>query len=193
MTRDEFKRQLQELRDKVFLEALAYYVIWQALCPSGEEPTRTMNRYIGFFGPVRRVLWEMMFIQLAKLFDRDPRAINLWRLLGAAKEDVSLVPHAAQGELERVENQLVVHEKTLQALKQLRDQHLAHLDASPARHRSIPKDDFDPLVEGIKWVFLHLAWVHDRWGWDWSSLSDQSMRDVTEVFQVLREKLTAEC
>ena len=186
MTRDEFKRQLQELRDKVFLEALAYYELWQALWPS-TEIVGTLNRYIGFFGPVRRALWEMMFIQLAKLFDRNPKAISLWQLLDVAKEDMSLVPHIAQEELDRMRDQLPAHENTLQALKQLRDQQLAHLDVNPSQYKPIPKGEFDRLIDDMKGLVLQLAWAHDQWGWDWSALPHRSIQDVNDVLQVLHK------
>ena len=67
MARDEFKRQIDELQAGT-VRGLLYYKIWKALTLS-QWTLDTLNRFKGFFVPVRLALHEMLLIQFSKAFE----------------------------------------------------------------------------------------------------------------------------
>jgi len=97
MTYEEFGERLQSLRADLF-SAKMYYSVWIATWPT-EEAVDILNRWRGFFSPVREALFGMSILQAAKLFDRDQRTISFPNLLKAATLEPELVPHALEGEL----------------------------------------------------------------------------------------------
>jgi hypothetical protein len=96
MTRDDFKRQLNQLRG-VIVRGLWNYEIRKALSPPEEVTVETLNRFSRFFVPVRTAVLQIMVIQFAETFDRDRRAISLRRLVKAAQEYQCLIPYASPG------------------------------------------------------------------------------------------------
>jgi len=186
MTRDEFKRQLAQLQEVIF-RGLLYYTVWEALWPSDEAAAKTLNWFKGFFVPVRGALHNMMFIEFAKVFDRDKRAASLPNLLSVARQDRSLAPNATPQDLDAISKKIdVLSAKILKNLKTLRDQRLAHSDTNP-QVLALTKRDFDCLVEDIKSMFNQLSGAHDDSDYHWELQLNDSASDTREILRILGE------
>ena len=103
MDREEFGKQIGELRKNI-AEARGFYTVWLAIWPT-EEAVDTLNRWIGFFGPIIKALNGMTMLQCTKMFDRDRRTVSFPNLLREAKKGPgSLVPHLSENGLDRLED-----------------------------------------------------------------------------------------
>ena len=183
MLREEFARQLKELGETLF-SASVKYAIWLELWPT-EERVGTLNRYGGFFLPVRHALYSTMLMEFAKMFDRDQRTISLTNLLQIGKTDPeNLLPHAAPVELEQMSQRLSQNESVLESLKRKRDQQLAHLDPNPMEAPLI-KGEFDRFVENLQSTFNELFRMHNMSGYGWTYQQELSIRNTTEVLRIL--------
>ncbi len=161
MAPEEFKRQLAELSRVVFA-ASNYFVIWKALWPT-EEAGETINRHAHFFSPVRNALRGMVLIELAKMFDGDANAISLTKLVATARRGGSrLVPNSTNDDMRRLARQLDQYNDLRNRIKQMRDQHLAHLDPSPLVHAPLPLGEIEALIAGVQAMLNDLSRWHDQ-------------------------------
>ena len=109
MTRAEFKRRLDQLR-QVIIDGLVYYAAWKNLLLreegkvswSLEEQNRVLGRFRGFLTPVGHALPNTALMQFAKVFDTHRRAASLLNLLRAAGQDTGLVPGHTSAEVDGV-------------------------------------------------------------------------------------------
>jgi hypothetical protein len=196
MTRAEFRKQLDQLRE-VITRGLSCYAAWTnvllhyegKMSWSLEEHTRVLDRFQGFFVPVGFALRHMALIEFNKVFDADPKAVSLWNLLGAARRDTTLVSGRTSAEVDAVSKQFRQSRKMLTALKRMRDQRLAHVDANPAPVDSILKKDFDYLVESVVSAFNWLSTAHDGRVINWDYSVQKVERHTTDVLATLREEI----
>jgi len=169
----------------VVVDALTNYTVWLGLWPT-EERVDTINRYNSFFLPVRRALFANSLLQCARLFDTDTRTISLTNLLKAAKNDPkSLVPHVEPEQLGRWSEQVADLEGTLEKIKRLRDQKIAHLDASPTGGPAPLMGEMDKFLEAIKDIFNELAVAHNREHYFWGPLQKEVEYHTAEVLRIL--------
>jgi hypothetical protein len=194
MTRDDFKRQLNQLRG-VIVRGLWNYEIRKALSPPEEVTVEILNRFNRFFVPVRTAVLQIMVIQFAEAFDRDRRAISLRRLVKAAQEYQCLIPYASPGQMDAIGQRLsyLENSKVLESIKRLRDQRWAHLDADPLDRMPLPKGEFDRFVEEVIWILDQLSSIHDRSIWNWSHETERCKWDVNEIIRILRENANGYC
>ena len=161
MTREEFNSRRDQLRS-LLLRAKCYYVITLELWPTPER-VDILNRFLGFFGLVRQAVIDAAFLSYAKAYDPDSRTASTTVLLDAAKANPSvLVPNAAEGELDILDALVRANDHTLENLRRLRNQRLAHIDASPRGDMSLEKGKLDQLVEDTERAFNALSRMHDR-------------------------------
>ena len=186
MNRNEFKRQLDELQQQIFRAIVSYQVrlaLWET-----PQVVDILNRYRGFFIPVRDALYETWVMGFAKVFDSDRRTMSLKNLMKMAKEDVvNLVPNMTEKKINELEQRLSQHDATLTAIKRLRDQYFAHLDAKPEPKLPLIKGDVDQLVKTLEDVFNQLSVGYDRSLYSWSYQADWSERETKEILRVLSE------
>lgn len=190
MDRREFARQLNELQREVF-HAIVSYQVRLALRET-PEVVDILNRYRGFFIPVRDALYETMVIGFAKVFDRDSRTMSLKNLMRIAKGNVAqLVPNMTIEKIEELERRLSQHDAVLKAIKKLRDQHFAHLDASPEPELPLIKRDMEQMIETLKDVFNQLSAGHDKSVYSWSYQTNRSGWETSEILRILSEDAKA--
>ena len=186
VNRKEFARQLNELQREIFRAILSYEVrlaSWET-----PEVIDTLNRYRGFFVPVRNALHGTMLMGFAKVFDQDTRTTSLRNLLKVAKEYAGeLVPNMTRDDIEQLEERLSQHDAVLKAIKRLRDQHLAHLDAKPEPSLPLIKRDVDQLIKTLKDVFNELSRGHNKSVYSWSYQAKRSTWDTSEILRILSE------
>jgi len=191
MDRNEFKRQLNEIQREIFRAIVSYELrlsLWET-----PQVVNILNRYRGFFIPVRDALFGTMVMGFAKVFDRDNRTMSLKNLIKVAKMDVvNLVPRMTIEKIEELEQQLSQHNVVLKAIKQMRDQHFAHLDAVPDQKLPLIKRDFDRMVETLKNVFNELSKGHDGSVYNWSYQARQSERETRKILHILNEDAKAQ-
>ncbi len=189
MNRNEFKRQLDELQRQIFHAIISYQVrlaLWET-----PEVIDILNGYRHFFIPVRNALYETMILGFAKIFDRDSRTMSLKNLVKVAKEDTDLVPNITRKKIDVLEQRLSQHDATLKAIKRLRDQHLAHLDAAPEPKLPLIKKDVDQMIKTLENVFNQLSKGHDGSGYSWSYQANLSVRQTSEILRILSKDAQA--
>ena len=191
MNRDEFAEQLKELQRQIFLAIVSYQVrlaLWET-----PEVVNILNRYGGFFSPVRDALWETMVMGFAKVFDHDTRTVSLKNLMKVAKEDsANLVPNMTKEKIEELEQRLSEHHAVLTAIKRLRDQYLAHLDATPEPKLPLIKRDVDQMIETLKDVFNQLSQGRGGSVYSWSYQTNRSAWETSEILRILTEDAHAQ-
>lgn len=188
MQRQEFKRQLEELRT-IITDGLAYFSAWRGLMVDDEVSGQALNRYRGLFLPAQVALQKITLMQLAKVFDKNPKTISLRNLLNAAKKNrENLTPFATEENLRHIEQKIESSEGLLKRLKRFRDQRLAHHDAIVAGDVSLPYGEVRKLVEEIKSMHNSLTSGHERSETHFEHLVRDAERHTSEVVRIMREE-----
>jgi hypothetical protein len=196
MTRAEFKRQLDRLRE-IITDGLVCYAAWKSLLIreeskvpwSLEEHNKVLGRFRGLLTPVGHALLNTALMQFAKVFDSRIRTASLWNLLGAARRDASLISGHTSAEVDEQRRRLRQSKKILMGLKQMRDQRLAHAQVDPAPVAPLLMRDFDDLVERVRSAFNWLSTAHDGNLVSWQGSLQDVERDTTEVLGILRGEM----
>ncbi len=187
--RAEFHRKLDELRT-IISDGIAYFYAWRGLMIENDDDAKALNRYRGFFLPAQAALRWTALIQLAKVFDRDRRAVSLSNLLQEAKSNPSLLtPYMPTQALEQVEAQVKANESVLKSLKHLRDTRLAHHDVIVPTSVPLPYGNVIQLVEDIKDMYNTLRYGHDRNYFSFGRLADDAEKHTTQVIRIMREEM----
>ena len=186
MDPDEYKRQLIELRGLI-IHCIAYFTAWQNLAPD-DASLKAINRYKGLFVPAQIALLWMAILQLAKIFDKDPRTISL-RILHseALKNRPVLTPYITIHELHCIGDKIGKNEEALKRLKTLRDKRIAHHDADISDLKSVFLQEITPLIEDAKFMHDELSRGHYQNVTAFESISEQAERDTRQVVQIMRE------
>jgi hypothetical protein len=188
MEPQEFKRQLDELRTAI-LDGIAYFTAWRGLMVEDEVSAHALNRYRGLFLPARNALLWMTLMQLAKVFDRHPRTISLRNLLTAARKNrENLTPHATEENLQQLEKQFDASEDLLVRLKRVRDQRIAHHDATITDDTRLLYGEMQKLVEEVKSMYNSLTRYHDRSTTIFENLVREAERHTSQVVSIMREE-----
>ena len=186
MTRDEFEKQLGKLAS-VISRSLTYYAAWNGVWPT-EETVKALTRFRDFFSPVRGALFEVLLLQVSKVWDGDGTSVGLPDLLETARDDMErLVPHATPREMDEMCEDMARQKAVLEYLKRVKDAHLAHLDAHPFDDATIRKGEVDNLVKTVQMVFDQLSVAHEGSRHAWSLQSSKSVWVTTEMLRVLGE------
>jgi hypothetical protein len=188
MTRNEFEKQLKR-QATVIGRALTYYSAWEAVWPT-KETIKALTRFRDFFSPVRGALFEVLLLQVSKVWDGDGdgATISLPELLDAAREDMdSLVPHATPREMDDMRDMLERQKMVLEFLQKMKDEHLANLDARPFDDETVRKAEVDNLVKTVQMVFNKLCVAHEGASHTWSIQAAKSSWVTTEMLRVLDE------
>jgi len=187
--RKEFRRKLDELRT-IIEDGTAYFIASQSLTLD-EDTVAALNRYRGFFKPARNALLWMALMELAKVFDRDPRTVSLRNLLIEAKANrLVLTPYIDEQDLEHIQTQVDANEAVIKSLKRFRGKRLAHHDASvtEAKGMTLTYGKVEQLLEEVKGLYNVLERGHDgtHTAFDW--LADDVEKDTSEVVRIMREE-----
>lgn len=196
MTRNEFRKRLDQLRE-VITRGLAHYTVWSKLRLHDKagvswslvQQNKVLGRFRGLFSPVALALMDMALMQFAKAFDADSRTASLPVLLSAAQKDPSLVSGKPSAELSRISTQLQQNIGTLSALKQMRNQQLAHVDSNPRSVGPLMSQNIESLAEDVKSAFNWLSTAHDGNVTDWDFLLRTSGQHTTDVLNILLEEV----
>ncbi|MBI4197897.1 MAG: hypothetical protein HY533_02155 [Chloroflexi bacterium] len=186
MTPEAFVSRRDQLRS-LLLRARCYYVITLELWPTPER-VDILNRFLGFFGLVRQAVIDAAFLSYAKAYDSDLRTASIRVLLDAAKANPSvLAPNASDGELDALEALVRSNDQTLGNLQRLRNQRLAHIDASPSGDMSLQKGELNQLVEDTERAFNDLSRMHDRSATMFLMQVDDTERRTRQVIETLQK------
>jgi len=131
----------------------------------------------------------------AKVFDKDSRTISLINLLDTALKsrrespNEELVQRLTYEEVIKLKEELLTHKVTLKKIKDLRDQHLAHLDKNPKENNLPTKGEIDNLSKTIDTIFNKLSSSHDGNIYSWSFQEDSSSRTTINVLNTLKDEI----
>lgn len=188
MERQEFKRQLVELR-KIIADGIAYFSAWRGLRVGDEDSAQALNRYRGLFLPAQIALQSQTLMQFAKVFDKHPKTISLRNLLAVANENrQNLTPHATEKDLQDIEQKISDSGSLLTRLKRYRDTRLAHHDAIVAGDTSLPYGEVNKLADEVKSMYNLLTKGHDRSVTNFEQLARDAARHTSEVVRIMREE-----
>lgn len=186
MTPEDFMSRRDQLRS-LLLRAKCYYVITLELWPNTER-VDIINRFLGFLGLVRQAVIDTAFLSYAKAYDPDPRTASIRVLLDAVKANPSiLAPNATDDELDALEALVRSNDDTLGNLRRLRNQRLAHTDASPSGDISLEKGKLDRLVEDTERAFNDLSRMHDGSGTLFIMQVSDTERHTRQVIETLQK------
>lgn len=185
MTPEEFVSRRDQLRS-LLLRAKCYYVITLELWPTPER-VDILNRFLGFLGLVRQAVIDAAFLSYAKVYDTDSRTASFRVLLDAAKANAKvLAPNAGDGELDALEALVRRNDQTLENLRRLRNQRLAHIDSNPSGDMSLEKGKLDRLVEDTEQAYNDLSRMHDRSATLFSIQVGDTERHTRQVIETLQ-------
>ena len=188
MRLEEYRRQLSDLRT-ILIDGIACLSAWQRLGSLDENMAQALNRYRGFFLPARLSLKHVALQKLANAFDRNPRAVSLRNLISAAKNNPkSLVPHAKEKDLEKLESKISDNEELLSHLKTFRDQRLAHHDSAISADTSLTFGQVKQLIDDVKDMYNTLSSGHERSVTSFDFLSREAERHTSKVIEVMCEE-----
>ena len=127
---------------------------------------------------------------LAKIFDSDSRTISLINILDEAINNPTvLCPDCSLEEIVKLKGTILKHRDTLNNIKGLRDQYLAHRDKEPRSKPKITIGEIDELSKTVQEVFNGLSSAHDKNIYSWSFQEKRSSRITTEIFRVLEGEI----
>lgn len=184
----EFKRRLDELRT-IITDGIAYFSVWRGLMVEDEVSAHALNRYRGVFLPARNALFWATLMQLAKVFDRNPKTVSLRNLLTMAKKDQEhLIPYATEENLQHIERKIDENKDLLDRLKRFRDKRLAHHDADIKNDMSLLYGEIRKLVEEVKSMYNSLTSYHDQSITIFENLVHEAERHTSQVVSIMREE-----
>lgn len=188
MDRQEFKRQLDELM-KIVCDITAYLAIWRDLNVADNETAAALNRYRGLFLTARNASLNAGLMQLAKVFDSDPRTISLRNLLIAAKSNMAdYVPHVTENDLMGIEATIDSSANLLERLKTYRDKRLAHHDSIVTDDMHLLYGEVRELVENVQCMYGVLHKGHNNGMISFDRLAKDAQRHTSKVVEIMLEE-----
>ena len=121
----EFKSLLEELR-KQLLDASMYFDIWEQIWPT-EQAVDVINRYKGFFQPVRKALFDQFSIKICNVTGNDRRLPSFYIVFKMLDTNHSLAPGL---DVQSLRRRLRKHRTVLLAIDSYRNTKAAHWDVT---------------------------------------------------------------
>ncbi len=183
----EYKRQLEELL-KIVCDGTAYLAVWRDLNVADIESAAALNRYRGLFLTARNASLNAGLMQLAKVFDSDPRTISLRNLLTIAKGNTKeYVPYATDSDLMGIETKINASEDLLKRLKTYRDKRLAHHDSIAAKDTHLLYGEVRQLVEDIQFMYGVLHKGHHNGIISFDRLAKDAQWHTSKVIEIIKD------
>lgn len=168
-------------------DAVASFAAWEPLYYANPESIEVMNRYRGHFTPARTGLQLAMTLQIAKLFDRDKRAISVPNVISTAERNPSLfVPHLEDATLAEIKTRLIAQAWVRRRLTRLRNKRLAHYERVIKGRIDITYGELSHLLEDIKWIWNALDHGHRQATTAFLQLEDDAERHTAALIDMLR-------
>ena len=155
----------------------AYYASWTT-----EENLEVLNRYLGFFHPVREAMQTSMLLTAARIVDKDPRTASVPNLIRAVRENPELLPHATDRLLVNLEEKSGETAETVEKLIVVRNKTLAHRDRS-GHVPLLTKGEVDQLIEGLVNIFNDFSSAVDRSVTSWQKIDGDAERHTKLLLQ----------
>ncbi len=149
----------------------AYFETWPT-----EERVDDINRYRGYFLPVRSAMQQNMLLAPARIVDKDTRTASFPNLIAAIKANPNLLPHADSDLLEILEQRVAKIAQTIEKLITIRNKTLAHKDRE-GDVPSVTKAELDQLIEELVAVSNDLSSASDRSVTSWKMIETMAERD----------------
>ena len=121
----EFKSLLEELR-KQLLDASMYFDIWEQIWPTAQV-VDVINRYKGFFQPVRKALFDQFSIKICNVTGNDRRLPSFYKVFKMLDSNPSLAPGV---DIQSLRKRLKQHRAVLTAIDSYRNTKAAHWDVT---------------------------------------------------------------
>jgi len=158
----EFKSLLEELR-KQLLGASMYFDIWEQTWPTAQV-VDVINRYKGFFQPVRKALFDQFSIYICNVTGNDRRLPSFYKVLKMLDTNPSLAPGL---DVRSLRKRLKQHSAVLTAIDSYRDTKAAHWDITTqaARRKPVLFGDSKRMLKELQNIFNEICGAATKGAW----------------------------
>jgi hypothetical protein len=179
----EFGYILEELRKQLF-DADKYFDIFEQLWPT-PEAVDTINRYRGFFIPVRQALFDQFTIKICNVTGNDRRLPSFHNIFKMLILDPSLAPGIDVRSLRRRLKQL---KPILDAIYDYRNTKAAHWDIEmKGNSKPILYGQTRKMLKELENIFNKISSVGPKKSWSFQYVQH---RDATALVRHLDELRT---
>jgi hypothetical protein len=158
----EFKSLLEELR-KQLLDASMYFDIWEQIWPT-EKVVDVINRYKGFFQPIRKALFDQFSIKICNVTGNDQRLPSFYRVLKMLDKNPGLAPRL---DVKSLHKRLKKHRATLMAIESHRNTKAAHWDITTqvAEPKPVLYGDTKQMLKELQNIFNEIYGADTNGEW----------------------------
>jgi len=129
-------------------------------------------------------------MQLAKAFDKDPRAVSLDNLLlNARNNPTGLTPYATQDSLADIQVNIFKNTELLERLRQYRNKRLAHFDSEFMENIELPPEEVSTLVEETKSIFNSFKFSCDGKYDNFDDIIEDVRLHTSQVISIMSKNL----
>jgi hypothetical protein len=190
MSKEEYAERHKLLADE-FAKVFFYFYIWKSLQNRENEPMYNQNP--GFWNATLSALEDTWLIKLGKIYERsrfsnDGTVISLYALLNEQSDPIKIM---------EIERMLVAHKSVISAIKEWRDNKLAHNNASHlldpvklTQEYPVPYPQIESLINTSD-KLLNLLGSDGITEYGHAALIDQCESDVEDLVRKLKSLTTA--
>jgi hypothetical protein len=176
----EFGSLLEELR-KQLLNASIYFDIWEQLWPT-QKVVNVINRYKGFFHPIRNVLFDQFSIKICSVVSNDGRSPSFYKVLKLLDINPNLTPEIKARSLRK---RLKQHRAVLNAIDNYRNTKAAHTDIHlTVEKKPVLYGDSKKMLIELQGIFNEISRAFDQKVWSFKPIEHG---DTTTLLNHLNE------
>ncbi|MDO8577889.1 MAG: hypothetical protein Q7R50_01775 [Dehalococcoidales bacterium] len=178
---EEFKVLLEELR-KQLLDASMYFDIWEQIWPTSHV-VDVINRYKGFFLPVKSALFDQFSIKICTVTGNDPRLPSFYRIFKILDTNPNLTPGV---DVQSLRKRLKPHKAVLAAIKSYRNTTAAHRDVTTqvVERKPVLFDESKRMLKEFQGIFNMVYKAAENATWSFQTLehndASSALNDLNE-------------
>lgn len=177
----EFRALLEELR-KQLLDASMYFDIWEQIWPT-TQVVDVINRYKGFFQPVRKALFDQFSIKICNVTGDDRRLPSFYKIFKMLDTNPGIAP---QVDVQSLRKRLKKHRAVLAAIDSYRNTKAAHWDTTNlvAERKPVLFGDSKRMLKELQDIFNEICGAATNGEWSFELLehgdTDSLLDHLTE-------------
>ena len=128
MNRKQFKQRLDLLCYEL-VRAMIAYRIYTNIPTDNQERLDAINSLGVFFSAAAQGCLDTVYLALAKIFEKNSRSINIWKLLNAAKQhscDMEL--SLTNQDFQEIDAKLTSYQSAIDGIRRVRNKRIAHIE-----------------------------------------------------------------
>jgi len=178
----KFSYILDELR-KQLLDASMHFEIWQGLWPT-TEVVDVINRYKGFFLPTRNAHIDRFYIKVCNVMSSKSSQPSFYRVFSMLNENAALAPGV---DVRSLRKRLKSHNKTVNAIKEYRNEKVAHWDTGiQAQRKPVILGDCNRMLAELQDIFNDISRAAAKNMWSFKYLQHDNTNALLNHLNELR-------